>query len=536
MATRADTIGLPRIWSPPVSRRVFLWLFLAVLASSACRGGGARVVDTGTVETTGPLPCEADEGLTVDVAEVTQPWGANEAQFSVVLSVKAHLAIACAHDEDPTEVHLVESEAEDTAHTLRMGGLLARSTYRCSVAPVCPTTADKPTELVLETPAMSDSELPSVNVMLHDATAGRDYVALNHQVDQGGPNQRLMVLDREGRVRWHGTGVDTGNSLSFQEQSGQFTLAGGWFPGGAWAGRPVQIGRFGAQVEYDVAPLVPDPATSWFHHDGRELPDGRFLTLEETPMPNGNGGSIDGIRTRILNPVTKQIDFEWTSQAEMESGVLTRGGNEGDIYHANWIDLQEVGGQEVIYLSLCFPSQVVAVNVATGTVRWTFGPEGDFTLLDAAGNGLGREGYSHCQHGLQIRGDRLLVYDNGRPPRPWSRATEYQLNEATMQATLLWEYTEPDWFEQSLGGVDWTQADRVMIGMGHGESFSQTPGDRTTLVEIDPRTGVKLWEARFGDVRDLTYKVDAIAPCRIFGNAKHCRVVERRLETLSALF
>lgn len=517
-------------------RIAFPWLILLVVGSACRPTAGVRPVDTGTVVTTGPVPCEADASLTIDQAEVTQPWQANEAQFSITLSGEASVAVACTLDRAPAEVHLVESDAASTSHTLQMGGLLAGETYQCSVAPVCPTLSGKPTSVVLETRASSDPGLPSVNVVTHESTAGRDYVLMNHQLDQGGPTQRMVVFDRDGQVRWHAQRENSGNAVSFQPASGMMTIAGGWFPGGAWQGRPLQIGPFGSDVVYDLGDDIPDPDASYFHHDGRELPDGRFLTLEETPVPNGNGGMIDAMRVRIVNPATGSVDFDWNSQAAMEAGILTRGSNQGDVYHANWVDLQTVNGQEVVYISVCFQNQIVAVDVATGNVRWTLGAEGDFRAVDTLGNDLGRDGFMWCSHGLQVEGDRLLVYDNGRDPRPFSRATEYQIDEAARTATLVWEYTEPNWYEQSLGGVDWTLRGDVMIGMGHGESFSQSPGDRTTVVEADGSTGNKLWEMQFNDVRDMSYKVDAIDPCAIFSNAKYCRVTERRLETLESIF
>lgn len=520
----------------PMLRRESSLLILALLASAACRNTGARPIDTGTVETTGPVPCEVDEALTIDSAEVTQPWNPHEAQFTVSLSTAASLAIACTLDSDPEEVHLAESTVENTSHTVLMGGLRANASYSCQVAPVCPTTSAGASSLALTTPALGDDGLPATNVTVHEPTAGRDYIAVNHQVDQGGSVQRLLVYDRDGNVRWYAQRADGGNALTYQEASGRFTIAGGWYPGGAWRGRPLAISAFGSGVDFDTGPLVPDGKAAKFHHDGRELPDGRFLTLEEIDVPNGNGGTIDGIRIRILNPATSSVDFDWSSQAAMQSGALTRGSNDGDVYHANWVDLQQVNGQEVVYVSLCFPNQVIAVNVASGTLRWVFGQDGNFTAVDEIGNDLGRDGFPWCQHGLQVDGDRLLVYDNGRPPRPFSRATEYQLDESTMRATMVWEYTEPEWFEQSLGGVDWTQADRVIIAMGHGESFSQTPGDRTTFAEIDPSNNRKLWEMKFGDVRDMSYKVDAVPPCELFGNSKYCAVSARRLETLSSIF
>ncbi|MEN0065855.1 MAG: aryl-sulfate sulfotransferase [Myxococcota bacterium] len=493
----------------------------------------APPVDTGTsVVTKGPKPCESEAGLVVESAMVEQPWSEHEARFTVSLSSSAALAVACALDGDDTEVHLVEGVEAQLDHTLRLAGLLASSTYTCTVAPVCPTTTEVPTVLTLQTGDESNSDLPQMNLEVHQASAGRDYVLTNHQRNDGWNGQRRLVVDRDAQVRWRaaanaGGGVG-GSAVNWSPTSQAFTIGGGWPPN--HNGRPQQIELFGSDVRYDSAVALGDLNATWFHHDARELSDGQFLTLEEPVIQRPGGGTFRGFGVRIVDPETDEVTFDWSSQRPFDEGNLPGGG--GDAYHANWVDIVDVDGQDVMYVSLCTQGWTVAVDVPSGDWRWTFGRNGDFDLVDTDGNALPDSEYPQCQHGLQRRDDRLLVYDNGNQ-RGFSRAVEYRLDESTMTATKLWDWTEPQWYETSLGGVDYTSGERVLIAMGHIEAATPTPGDRTSFVEVDPTTGEKLWEVQYDSVHDMAFRAEAISPCAIFANAKYCPVVAERLETLA---
>ncbi|MEM6928950.1 MAG: aryl-sulfate sulfotransferase, partial [Myxococcota bacterium] len=308
--------------------------------------------------------------------------------------------------------------------------------------------------------------------------------------------------------------------------SGHFTIGGAW--PATVNGRPQLIDLYGSATLYDSLPHLPDDHDRQYHHEARELPDGRLLAMEEIPVSRPAGGTFDGFRVMLVDPETDQVDFSYSSQRAFDEGHLRGGG--GDVYHANWADV--VDG--VLYVSLCYASSVVAIDVPSGDWRWRFGPQqGDFTLQDANGDPIPDNEYPQCQHGLQVRGNRLLVYDNGNNGRNYSRAVEYLLDESTMTATKLWDWTEDDWFQRAMGGVDYTTGGNVLIAAGHLESFTPTPGDRSTFLEIDPGTGDKLWEVKYGDRVDSAYRAEAIAPCALFANAKYCPVVETRLENLA---
>ena len=255
--------------------------------------------------------------------------------------------------------------------------------------------------------------------------------------------------------------------------------------------------------------------------------------MEEPRLNRPNGGTVRGFGVRLVDPTTNGVVFDYNPQSAIDDGSLVPGGAD-DGFHANWANVYEnAAGQEVLYVSLCHTQEIVAIDVPSGDWRWSFGRNQDFTLVDTNGNAL-PNGFPSCQHGLAVKDNRLLVYDNGHSSGV-SRATEYELDEATMTATRLWTWTEPGWSQRSLGGVAYGTGNRVLISMGHIESAApqQTRGSVSKFVEIDSATGDKLWEAHYGLSTGMAFRLEAIAPCDIFANAKYCPVVEKRLSTLA---
>jgi outer membrane protein assembly factor BamB len=408
-----------------------------------------------------------------------------------------------------------------------MPGLLADEDYDCAAVATC---AGGPTTTFAVRTGPAFPRTPVIEVEHLDPAEGREYVLLNRASDcyDDVEPQELLVVDREGRVRWWYTPPDiAGMSVEFRYHGdGRFEWGGGWEPNPL--GRPRQVDLYDGEI-YDSAVALPDVDGALFHHDGKQLADGRLLTLEEVPIDDGAGGSFDGFRVRRVDPATGAVDFEYHSQRAFDEGHLPR--RDGDAWHANWVDIVDVGGREQLNVSLCFVGKVAAIDVATGEWLWTLGAGGDFTLVDPQGNPLPDSEYTQCQHGLDRAGDRLLAYDNGWF-RGYTRVAEYALDEATLTATLLWTWTEPDWYESILGDADWLPDGRVLVDMGHSECQSSSPGDRTTVVELDPARGTKLWEMRYAELTATAYRADWADPCALFANAKYCPAVGARLAEL----
>jgi hypothetical protein len=201
------------------------------------------------------------------------------------------------------------------------------------------------------------------------------------------------------------------------------------------------------------------------HHDLIELANGNFMTLAYTFgdadyegegtlriagdaivefNPDGEvvwaWDSFDHLDTQrrrdgfyspqtIYDPVTDQEAYDWT--------------------HANGIVYDAVS--DTVYISYRHQDWIVAIDHATGDVRWRLGDEGDFELI-------GDEYWFFHQHSPQWQADgSLLLYDNavGNPERPdsqaHSRAIRYELDYDAMTATKVWADDDPS-FISPLGG------------------------------------------------------------------------------------
>ena len=490
----------------------------------------ASPTDTGDTGTALPDPCAIDAAMAVLSTTVAQPWKENEAEITVTLASPGTVAVVCTAAFDATEIHLVESTVEGTDHVLRLPGLLAGQTYDCAAAPTCPEMAASPTAFSFAT-ADAPSFIPNIHTTTYVGTP-TGYALLNHSDDCTWNDQRLLVTDRDGQVRWyHETPAFVGPSIEFRYHGDDlFVWGGGWGPNAL--GRPRRIDLYDGEI-YDSADAIPDVNGSAFHHDGKQLPDGRMLTLEEVDVDTG-GGTFQGFRVRRVDPVTNTVDFDYHSQRGFDEGHLPAGF--GDAWHANWADIVDDGNGEVLYVSLCNLGWTLAIDVATGDFLWVFGAGGDFSLVNAAGAPLDGSEFPQCQHGIESSGANLLVYDNGNFGRGYTRVAEYALDRAAMEATLLWTWSEPDWWESTLGDADWMDNGHVWIGAGHADCFSSNPGDHTTVLEIDPLTGDKVWELQYAAVQAMAYRADHADGCALFSMTRECPDLAARLVELEPIF
>jgi hypothetical protein len=110
---------------------------------------------------------------------------------------------------------------------------------------------------------------------------------------------------------------------------------------------------------------------------------------------------------------------------------------------------------------------------------------------------------------------------------------EYLIDEAAREMTLTWQWTEPDWFETTMGDVEDLASGHVLVSMAHGECFSSNRGDVSTYVEVDPVSGDKVWDARFARSEQMSYRGDPADACALFANAKYCPALRDRLGALA---
>jgi hypothetical protein len=154
------------------------------------------------------------------------------------------------------------------------------------------------------------------------------------------------------------------------------------------------------------------------------------------------------------------------------------------------------------------------------------GPELGDLLVDPAGTPLSDDDWFWSLHDpeLQVRDGALevLLYDNGgrRPGAAYSRVARYRL-AAPGRVELLWEWTEPRWYEPNFGSVMTLPDGHVLIGTGHCVDCG-TPGDFAWVAEVDPATQGVVWRLDFTGDDDSLYRADYIDGCAIFANRRTC--------------
>lgn len=439
----------------------------------------------------------------VDVRVSDNPTMVLEKIFTVTLSEPAALAIRCTRDDLPGEVHLVESSTSTTEHILRVQGLIAETDYSCTVAPVgAPRSV--PSTNTVSTSALPES-VPSATAE-SNGTPAAAYTLMPHQrLSEGSLDILLVLMDNDGAVRWYYPVPVEGYADMGAEYWGDgLFLWGGISASAPGAGAPRLVSVSHEEV---YRADYPNADEHEYHHITERQPDGTVVTL------------VDEGNFQI-----HQIDIEadtllWSWQvADHTDDIAPRA-------DANWAGIMTGDdGAETMVVSLCEDYMVFGIDMDSGDVAWTLAEDGSLDLT--AGD------FPRCQHGLDVDGQRILLYDNGASPT--SRIVEYALDAAAGTAAETWSWTEDGWRELAWGDVDYVGENHVVIGRGHvdfggGEGPSQ-------VVEVDRRDDSVVWRLRFSDDVDSIYSADRIDGCDLFAETSRCPALAERLAELSEWF
>jgi hypothetical protein len=481
--------------------------------------GTSLPTDTGT-----PVdPCGPDPAVDVVSAVATPGRLKNQMVVTVGTSDPTDVAIRCTAASDPTDVHLLESPS-GTSHTFDLGGLLVEEHYDCLAAAVCPQGTSAPEAFSFDTLEAPGTVVPAAVDI--DPVLGMTgaYTMFNVEPSSGSWDW-LHIVDPAGRTRWwHPIPNEPNMGLEARHHGGGLIVWGGGYTS---LGRVRQVDVFLGEV-YDSATSLPDYASTIFHHDGKQIADGRILTLEAV-TDTIDVTSFEGFAVRLHDPATGELSWRYASEQALEAKELDPDDYwYGDPWHANWVDVIVENGADKLYMSLCGSYEIIKVDPVLGTIEWTFGAGEDFALVDTNGNPLSDSEFPSCQHGIEIIGDHLLVYDNGWE-RGESRIAEYDLDAVSMTATLLWTWTD-GWYTCCLGDADQLPNGRVLVNQA---SFGY--GWPTEIHEIDPLTGAVASTVTLR-VSDASYRAERLDGCELFANAAYCTTVADRVAELAPIF
>lgn len=507
-----------------------------VLLMAACRPGEGLLGPIPAPPTTeAPAPAEIpdpDPSCDVDVIDAVAVRGGTplEIRIDATLAAPDVAWTSCGSTDVADDLLLVESSTVASDQVFRVRGLLPGTTYDCTVRTGCGGAAKV---VRIGTPTLEG--LPTFAAVSSGVGPSAPYTLFNTQ--QGAFSWRMawvLVTDRDGGVRW---AYPVGDQLIADIDATLFDVDA-VHVGGGWGTLDAQQPNRGVFRTLNLSGEVllersaPDFGLGFNHHS-QPLADGSYLSLTGDRNTSGNR-SFDGVGIELWHP-TAGLRWAWSSQQLFDDGVEPPP-DPGDPtpFHANSVRLVTDALGDAAWVSLYGARAIWRVDRATGARTHVFGPDGDFTLVDDTGARLDDAEWPFVQHDPDYADDgRVLLYDNGqgRPGGSYSRVAEYHLDLVNREATLLWAWTEPGWYDPIVGDADYLDNGHVLITKGHSIEWSGA-GDVSELVELAPPDEV-VWRLTWSSPAFITFRAQRIDGCESFPNARYCDAVARRYAALT---
>lgn len=510
----------------------------------------ALVLGIGAALLTPPAVPAALEGTVADAAVRRDAGNALRGTLTATTPEPERLVVELV---SPAHALRVTEEEATEEHEVPLLGLRAGTTYDVLLAVADGGPAASVGELTTgELPA----DLPPVDVRVAASDRVAPGLTLFNQVYQAPPGGDgladvgfLTAIDETGAVVWYhreqlniqdAIRLDDGNLLVVSDETGvrEFTPTGEVVA--EWRG--TSPGTDAAEVGEGLGPdEVIRVDIDSMHHDAQATAEGDILTLRrleqdiafDEPLCSDDEDfdgteEIVGDAIVVFDPATGEVLQEHSlfdmldprddvdpSEADYCVSYLDRHYPDGaprDWTHANAVTLSPDGDTWLV--SLRHVDLIIGVRAVdepsgpVGSLRWAFGPGGDFELTE------GR--WSWHQHAPEWQDDdTILVYDNGNgrddAPEPYSRAVEYDIDEEAMTATQTWEHVMPNRLYASfLGDADSLEGpggETVLITHGGQSSACAAPNDEENaiwgqLVEVDRATGEIILDVTTQDLEE----------------------------------
>ena len=504
--------------------------WLAIGCSSATTGPDQTTpTDAPTSTITDPV---ADCAARVTASEVVDTTTITALELALELSEPAAVWAVCTAEGDPAEQLLVEAGAVVGSHRLDLVGLLPATTYTCEVHPACADSESTPVSV--EVPALPGG----VPTLTATGTPSAPFHAFNAQ---GGfalsDRQLVLVADDLGRVRW---GYNLG--VGYRADVDVTWTGTGMHMGGGWGLFEENIEQRGLMLEVALDGTVRFDHRSplygiGYNHHSEPMPDGTVLSLT-TSRDEGDGRSWHGVAVERRDPLSDELTWSWSSQAMFDAGQVQAQGNNSSPWHANSVRWRTDSLGDALWVSLYVGQAMWRIDRDTGLrTHELTASGGDFTWQDADGNPLPPEERVYAQHDPDYTTDgRVLLYDNGvdRPGGNQSRVVELELDLEENVATLLWSWTEEDWYTQILGDADYLPSGNVLVTKGVVRILDFFGDQPSALIEVSPTTDEVAWRLELEEGFTV-FRAQQIGGCDIFAHAGYCPEVADRIATLTAL-
>ncbi|MEZ4235261.1 MAG: aryl-sulfate sulfotransferase [Myxococcota bacterium] len=319
-------------------------------------------------------------------------------------------------------------------------------------------------------------------------------------------------------MRWY-LDVDdatTGGLAGWILPDGRLVVGGG-------QGSPPSIRTLSGDVLYQVPPA--DQIDPGYHHEALLSPEGLARVAARAGDVGLDGVGFEGFRIEAWDPRSDTLAWSFASQPQVDRGLLVPTPGDDDPFHANAVVFADDVDGPAVWVSLRGLGTLMRIDRDSAEVTGFFGPDRGVALQLPDGTAAADTEWFWGQHAPQIQGDLVTVYDNGgRRPGGlrYSRIARYR-QLAPDRAELVWDWTEPGWYETNFGSViDVPDTDgHVLVGTGHCGSCPPA-GDASWIAEVDPATGSVVWRFDFVDDAYSVYRAQPLSGCGLFANRRYC--------------
>lgn len=182
--------------------------------------------------------------------------------------------------------------------------------------------------------------------------------------------------------------------------------------------------------------------------------------------------------------------FEWNSFDHFQITDLpasSRSSPNVNFTHGNSVEFDTDGNLLLSFRSL---SEVTKIDVSTGAVLWRFGGlANQFTIVGDP------KGTFERQHGMRSVGaGRIQFLDNGLAAP--SRMVRYDLDPATMTATMVWQFIDDPTTHTGVGGGTQVLSSGALVSFGRAGRVVETDPSGTRTWELTGIDGIYVFRAQ----------------------------------------
>jgi len=349
------------------------------------------------------------------------------------------------------------------------------------------------------------SAIPVAKVTVHDTSKTQPgWTLMNIQKGDGTATARsqhpaqAVMYDADGQPVWYytqGTSVDRGGAVSV-DLTDVGVLIGPSTDANVVNKEPPREVDFAGQTLWECATPTCGGTGTLTHHAAK-LPNGNYVIQRDVSAGSGTAP--------VYEELTPDNKLVWS--LDFSDFVAQPAGTSGDWCHGNSITI-DIEKDEV-YANCRFMG-LIKTTYKNPTLKWH---------LPASYNGKGVNSMKFSPaasqytdtHDPEIHDDgTILFFDNGgysgvigeegNPNGYHSRAVEYKIDEASMTATLVWEFpgtfnVDP-WYENDWYLPFWGDADRLANGNVLITAGVRGANAESRIFEVTKADGKVVWEFR----------------------------------------